>query len=287
MIVYASHRRLPYFPFVAVSVLAALLAACLGNDFRDSPLGVDKWDHGWLIAIEPEEELWVDLLGNAAFPDAKWQVVEADSAVLKLESEEHEEPRQASGDPDATEAGEYDPGSLVSRSGFGFVGVALGETPLRFELAVDGEPVDIAEFTVAVVPDSCEAATAAVANRCGGDGFTYHSQVLHEQNFGEEIALTPGEVTRLVLTANALHQEQAWQVVDYDASVISVEAPGAVEPPRRVGDFSEVSADSPHSFLPAWEFAIRGLRVGETALVLEIDVEGERIDLFRLDVIVE
>lgn len=283
----SSRRRLPVSLLAVVFLLGQLLVGCLGNDFRAASLGVEKWDHGWLIAIEPDEEFSVDLPGNAVFPDSQWEVGSFDTTVLRLESEEHEQPRSPSGDPNATEAEGYDPGALISRSGFAFVGVGPGETALRFELAGEGELIDIAEFTVTVVDDSCAAETAAVANRCGGDGFAYHPQVLFERNYGEQVALAPSEASQLVLHANALRQDLLWRVVDYDDSVLTVEGPQARAPARNSGDFSAVSSDSSHSFLPASEFTIRGVAAGETPLILELAVDGERIDMFQLNIIVE
>lgn len=154
--------------------LVVLPVGCLGNGFETAPLGVEKWDTGWRVAIEPEETFSVDLLGSAAYPGDQWRVAEFDDTVLGLDGEEYGEPHQPSGDPEATEDGEYDPGSLVARSRFAFHGVAIGQTPRRFELAADGQLIDVATYTVDVVEDACAAGTAAVANRCGGSGFTFH-----------------------------------------------------------------------------------------------------------------
>lgn len=271
---------------VAVALLLVASAGCLGNDFREAQLGIEKWDHGWLVAIEPEEEFSVDLLGSSAYPGYQWEVAEYDSTVLELVGEEYEEPRPPAGDPNATEAGDYDPGSLVTRSAFRFAGIDLGQTPLRFELLADGELIDIAEYSVAVVDDACEAETAAVANRCGGPGFAYHPQVLFEYNFGEETAIEVGATVELVLTANALHQDLPWTVVDYDESVIGVEGPSELSPARSAGDFGEVDEESSHSFLPTWQYTITGVAPGRSALTLEIAVNGEPVDVFEMDVVV-
>ena len=184
---------------LVTALLVVFFAGCLGNDFRSAPFGVEKWDSGWLLAIEPEEEFSVDLLGSSAYPGDQWSVAEFDDAVLRLTGEEHEEPRPPSGDPEATEGGEHDPGSLVTHSRFVFEGVAVGETPLRFELVAGGQLIDVAEYAVVVVEDACDAGTAAVANRCGGDGFSYQPQMLHERNFGEETALEEGAFIGLEL----------------------------------------------------------------------------------------
>ena len=215
-----------------------LLAGCLGSDFQDLTLEIQKWDHGWQIAIEPGEEFSVDLFGNNAYPDHQWRVAEYDRTVLRLDGEDYQTPRPPMLDVEAAEPGVYDEGILISRSVFFFTGVDLGETALRFEFVVDDTTVDIAEYTVEVVEDACEARTVAVANRCGGDGFATHPQVLHERNFGEEVELGLGSSVQLVLTANALHQNEPWQVTAYDDSVISIDGPVALASARSAGDFS-------------------------------------------------
>ena len=264
-----------------------LLAGCLGSDFQDQALDIQKWDHGWVVAVEPGEAFSVNLYGNNAYPDLQWRVAEYDRALLQLDGEEHEKPRAPMLDVEAAEPDVYDEGILVSRSVFFFTGADLGETALRFEFVVDGTTVDIAEYTIEVVEDACEARTVAVANRCGGDGFATHPQVLHERNFGEEVELDSGSSIQLVLTANALHQDEPWQVTAYDDSVISIDGPIALAPARTAGDLgTELDADVSHSFLPASQFTVTGVAPGESLLVLEIAADGMRLDVFEMVVIV-
>lgn len=281
---YPNRHRFP-FPVLSIVLATALAAGCLGNDFRDATLSINEFDHGWLVAIEPEEQFDVGLTGNAVYPDAPWRIVEYDPAVIALDGEDHMTPRPPSGDPEGSEAEDYDPGSLVSSSFFGFTGLSLGETLLRFEIVVDGEAIDVAEYRVSVVEDACDAGTPAVANRCGGDGFAYHSQVEFELAHGQELAVEPGTDTHLRLTANALHPDSPWQLVDSDPDVVAVEVKplGAA---RTRGDFSEVEAETPHSFLPAWDITIRGVALGEAPLVLEITVDGKPVDRYERTVLV-
>lgn len=269
-----------------LGVLVALAAGCLGSDFSSAPLAVERWDSGWLLAIEPEEEFSVDLLGSYAYPGEQWSVVEFDDAVLRLTGEEYEEPRPPSGDPEAAEGGESDPGSLVTRSGFAFEGLALGQTPLRFELVVDGRLIDAAEFEVEVVEDACDADTAAVANRCGGDGFSYQPQMLHERNYGEETGLEDGASIELVLYGNEPYPDAAWAITGYDERVVTVTGPVELGPARSPGDFSEVDIDTSHSFLPAWGFTITGLAEGEATLNLELANDGQLLDEYETTLVV-
>ncbi|NNU27985.1 hypothetical protein [Isoptericola sediminis] len=256
---------------------ALLVAGCLGSDYRDLPLDLSAWDSGWLAAVEPEEELWVGLDGNNLHPDQAWELVEVDDAVLRLTTSEHEVPPPGSGDPG-------DP--HISTTVFGFVGGDLGRTRLRFELVVDGERVDVAEYTVDVVDDACAAETAAVANRCGGELFSYQPQYLQALNHGEQVNLDVGEEVELVLPANAGFPDTAWQVADHDDAVIAVDGPVDLGPARSPGDFSEVDPEVRHSFLPAWRFNITGTAPGESPMVLELTVDGERIDVYELVVLV-
>ncbi|WP_278236852.1 hypothetical protein [Isoptericola sp. AK164] len=250
-----------------------LTGGCLGADYRDLPVDLSAWDDGWLAAVEPEEELWVGLDGNNVRPGQAWELVEVDEAVLRLTTSEHEVPPPGSDDPG-------DP--HLSTTVFGFVGVEVGRTPLRFELVVDGERVDVAEYTVDVVDDACAAGTAAVANRCGGELFSYQPQYLQALNHGEQVDLGVGEESELVLHANALHPDVAWEIADHDSTVIAVVGPVALGPARSPGDFSEVDPEVRHSFLPAWRFTITGVAPGESPLVLEMVVDGQPIDVYEL-----
>lgn len=271
---------------LVLAVLVVVTAGCLGSDFSSAPLAVEKWDSGWLLAIEPEEEFSIDLLGSSAYPGEQWRIADFDDAVLRLTGEEHEEPRPSSGDPEAMEGGEFDPGSLVTRSGFAFEGVALGETPLRFELVVDDRLLDVAEFGVEVVEDACDADTAAVANRCGGNGFSYQPQMLHEHNHGEETTLEEGASIEVVLHGNELHPDAVWAITGYDERVVTVAGPVAMGAARSPGDFSEVDIDTSHSFVPAWGFTISGLAEGVTTVSLELATDGLLLDEYETTLVV-
>jgi hypothetical protein len=264
---------------------AAVGVGCLGNDFSNAPLSINERDHGWVAAVEPGEVLEVDLTGNAVYPEEPWRLADFDPAVIALDSEHHETPRPPSGDPDGMDPEDYDPGSLISFSFFGFVGVSSGETPLRFEIVADGELIDIAEYTIAVVEDACEADTAAVANRCGGDGFQYHPQTEWEADHGRDLVLEPGGEIEVTLTANALYPDASWQVVESDPAVAAIESQ-ALGAAREPGDFSDVDPDHSHSFLPAWIFTVRGVALGESPLVMEITVDGKRVDVYERTVLV-
>ena len=196
--------RVRRFPLICGLVVVLLLGAgCLGQDHLDIPLTLNEWDHGWQAVIEPDEQLEVSLTGNALYPEVPWHVIEFDSAVIELQGQGHIPPAGDSADRE-----DLDPGDpLVSFTGFSFVGVTPGESPLVFELVVDSERIDIAEFTVAVVEDACDSNLGAVANRCGRD-FSFHPQDLTEWDHGGLVALEPGDELDVSLTANALHPDE-------------------------------------------------------------------------------
>lgn len=281
-------HRLPLLRWLRLVLALLLIPGCLGSDFEDLPLGIEKWDHGWMFAVEPDEEFSVGLFGNNAYPESNWRIVDYNSEVLRLDGEAHEKPRPPAPDVEAAEPGQYDEGIRVSSSHFSFTGLDLGTSPLRFEFVVAGEPIDVAEYTVAVVADACDAGTVAAANRCGGDGFATHLQLLHELNYGEEVLLEPGASIELVLKANALYEDAPWRVVTYNDSVIAIGEGVALGPARSSGDFtSDLDDEASHSFLPSWQFTITGVAIGESELVLEIAVDDRRIDVFEMTVRVE
>ena len=277
-------RELSLLRLIAI-LLAVVVAGCLGNDFRSAPLGVERWDSGWLLAIEPGEEFSVGLLGSFAYPGRQWSVAEFDAAVVRLLGEEHEEPRPPSDDTEAAEAGGLDPGSLLTHSSFFFEGVALGDTPLRFELIVDGQVIDSVTYAVHVVRDACDADTAAVANRCGGDGFGYHPQMLNELNYGEETVLETGASVELVLYGSETRPDAAWAITGYDETIVAATGPIALAP-RPPDDYSEVDSETPHSFIPASGFTITGLQEGGTTLTLELAHDGQLLNEYQITLIV-
>lgn len=258
-----------------MSAALFVVAGCLGQDFAESPLSLSELDHGWLATIEPGEEFDIGLKGNAAFPDVGWEVVEFDTSVIKLR--DHGE--APLGEPEGVGF------SVPSVSVFFFEGIALGETPVVFEFAVDGERIDVAEYSVAVVDDACDAGLGAVANRCG-QAFSYQPQDLTEFDLGQSVVLEPGTSLDLTLTANALHPEIPWEVARIDNDVVGIDGPTFVRADRQSGEWGPWESDSRHSFLPAWTFTIVGIGLGESELMLELAGEGKPLDLYVLNVAV-
>lgn len=259
----------------ALAGLALLSVAACASDFETAALGLSESDHGWMAVVEPEEQFDVGLANNALYPDVWWELTEFDPAVIRLDSQEQDQPT----DPDPSS-------TTLSHTIFFFSGLDLGETPLVFELWVDGEQVDVAEFTVTVVEEACDAELGARANRCG-PAFQFHPQTLTEFNHGWEVALEPGDHLDLTLAANALYPDSPWRAVDFDRAVIDLRGPEYGAPDRLPGDWSAWEPDSRHSFLATWGFTIVGAELGETRLTFDIETDdGRRVDLYELTVAV-
>ncbi len=256
--------------------LALLSVSACASDFEKATLGLSESDHGWLAVVEPGERFDVGLANSVLYSDIAWEVTEFDPTVIALESQEQAVP--PSFDPSSTR---------LSHSVFNFSGLGLGETPLVFALWADGEQVDVAEFSVAVVEEACDGELGARANRCG-EGFQFHPQNLTEFNHGWVVALEPGDELDVTLAANALYPDSPWQAVELDRAVIDLQGPEYVAPDRLPGDWSVWEPDSRHSFLARWSFTIVGVELGETTLVLDIETDdGRRADLHELVVVVE
>ncbi|MDN4481928.1 hypothetical protein [Demequina lignilytica] len=267
---------------VLLLALTTLLTGCGLSDFSRERLSVEKGDHGWLLAVEPDEEFSVDLLGSNAYPDARWAVVEFDPAVLSAQGSEFEPPRfpQVAEDPGESRVD-------ATFSHFTFVGAGPGSTALRFELLADDARIDIARYTVEVVDDSCAAATAAVANRCGGDGFTYMPQILSADRYAERFPMAPDTTTAVRLAATALHPDARWRVEAYDDAVVSVSEPVALGPAREEGDYGPVEWVVSHTFLPEWEVVITGVAPGESIVRMSLEADGVLLDTFMVTIVVE
>jgi hypothetical protein len=228
-----------------------------------------------LAVVEPEERFDVGLTNSALYPDVWWELTEFDPAVIRLDSQEQDQPTDL--DPSSTR---------LPHTIFFFSGLKLGETPLVFELWVDGEQVDVAEFDVAVVEEACEGELGARANRCG-PGFQFHPQTLTEFNHGWVVALEPGDHLDLTLTANALYPDSSWRAVEFDRAVVELRGPEYGEPDRLPGDWSAWETDTRHSFLATRSFTIVGAGLGETPLTFDIEADDERrVDLYELTVAV-
>lgn len=151
---------------LSVGLVGLLGAGCLGEDYKSLNLVIHDADDGSLAVIEPDEELEAALWDNPVYPGAVWTLVRFDPEVITLADsfyDAYPEGNPAELPPDEREGVPEDQDGVRV---FTFVGAALGESPLGFELVSDGEPVGTAGFTIAVVEDACDTDTGLTAPRC-------------------------------------------------------------------------------------------------------------------------
>jgi hypothetical protein len=253
-----------------------LLGGCLGRDYLDQPVSLSEWDHGWLSVIDPGEELSVTLMEHPGYPGAAWRVLPFDETVLTLNdsfSEVH--PRV---NPDEQQ-------SLLRSWVFVFTGANLGETPLGFEVRADGELVDVAEFTVAVTEDACESSVGLSAARCQSDQPDENHLGWTEWDDGLSFTAEPGDEITVELTANPLYPKAAWEIAQFDTSVLAVESLGTGAT-RTPGDWDVTDNDKPRSFLPISKFIVTPVGPGPSPLVFELGTNDEAIEVVAITVTV-
>jgi len=149
---------------------AALLVACgilVGACQSDSvyeDLDLDESHFGMKAQVEPGEPFEIGLLGNGAYPDAEWAIVEVDTELVQLQGIEVIPAR-----PEGAWLGEYE-GPFLPVTIHRFTAGAFGESLLALEVQADGQTVDRYEVTISVVEDACslpeESSLILAANRC-------------------------------------------------------------------------------------------------------------------------
>jgi hypothetical protein len=121
-------------------------------------------EFGMKAQVEPGEPFEIGLLGNGAYPEAGWTVVEVDPSLVHLQDIEIIPAR-----PEGVWIGEYE-GPFLPVTIHRFTAGSLGESLLALEVQVDGHTVDRYQLTISVVEDACslpeEASLIIVANRC-------------------------------------------------------------------------------------------------------------------------
>lgn len=149
---------------VLLAVCGATLAGCLlQSDSVREDLRLDESHFGMKAQVEPDEPFSIDLLGNGAYPDIEWTVVESDAAQVRLEEVEIVPAR-----PRGVWHGEYE-GPFLPVNVHRFTAVGIGESLLVLEVRTNQTTVDRYEVTISVVEDACalpEASEIIAANRC-------------------------------------------------------------------------------------------------------------------------
>ncbi len=110
--------------------------------------GWTEWDHGRTVQVGVDGATEVTLTAPALYPDAQWQPVAVDTALLVVGPASVSEVRSP-GDFDNQDTSK--PDSFLPVWAFDVQGVELGETELTFEALHAGERVDVATFTVRVL----------------------------------------------------------------------------------------------------------------------------------------
>lgn len=269
---------------VAAAVLLVaglLLSACLGQDFRDAPLELERLDHGWRVNVEPTEEFSVGLVANPLYLDVPWQLADFDATVVEFAGSEHITapctPTQENPCPESALQESFVPHTI-----FRFTGVTAGESRLSFELEADGQVVDVCEYTISVVEDACEGDVGIAANRCGLGARNPNLEVgIYEH--GGQLTIEPGETFVVTLGANAMYPDAPWQVGEIDPSVLTLQGIGQ-DPARSPGDWDTSDRDKPWHFLPLWRLTFEGVDPGESSLVVEAVADGARVEVFEITV---
>ena len=110
--------------------------------------GWTEWDHDRVVQIGLDRPVEVTLTAPAFHPDARWQPVAVDRALLEVGSATVGDVRSP-GDFDNQDTSK--PDSFLPVWSYDVRGVKLGETDLTFQAVQSGERVDIARFTVRVL----------------------------------------------------------------------------------------------------------------------------------------
>ena len=107
-------------------------------------------------------------------------------------------------------------------------------------------------------------------------------------DFGSLIRVEPGEEFQVTLLANGAFPDEPWQAVDYDDGMIRL-ARSEHEAARTPGDWdAREEPDTPKggSFIPVTHFSFIGTALGDSQLVLEVRVDGQRVDMYEVTVAV-
>ncbi len=270
-------------------VSALLCSGCLGQDWKSFPLGAGESDHGWLLRIEPDETFDVLVVANALYPDLPWVVSEYDPAVIEPAGAEVEDYVRTWGDWDMS-APEAPQGFLPIHI-FQFSGMATGQTPLVLEVRNGDQLVEVLEVTVSVVEDACAADGGLKAARCGHDPRDEQAGegvegigMLEELDHGWLVNLEPVDTFVVRLLANAVYPEAEWRVAEFDPDVIDVQVVNDTDV-RAAGDWDTTDM-KPSGFLATTSFTVKARDYGRSPLVLEVVVDGERVDVYELVVAV-
>jgi hypothetical protein len=278
-----THR--PALLVLSLGVLSSLAGACLGQDYKDIELQLWNGDHGWMATVEPDERFGVTLWENPAYPEAPWTLIEHQPAHVTLEGSTVDP--YPFGNPAEMPEDEREgvPTEQPAVWIFSFAGRELGESTLAFELLAEGQAIDRAEFTIAVVEDACDGDVGLAAPRCRREPHRVGQYGWTEREHGQRIDLSPGADELVGLVSNSLYPDAAWQVLADDSAAVEVATLGATQS-RASGDWDTAGDGKPALFLPIHEFSLTGRSPGESSVAFELVADGRRIGLCEFTVAV-
>lgn len=103
---------------------------------------------------------------------------------------------------------------------------------------------------------------------------------LDEGHYGMKAQVETDEPFEVGLLGNGAHPDAEWQIVEMDGEVIELRDTEYI-PARPEGDWS---SEAPGGFLPHTIHWFTARTVGETELVLEVQVDGQVIDRYKVTV---
>lgn len=134
----------------ACEVDVGLVANRCGRSDVQQPQGLTELEHGWLVALEPGEQIDIILTGNPLFADGGWQLDQVDSSAITVDGPTNSPADRTTGDwdPDSDE-------SFVSTSTFVVTADELGRARADFSFRAGNRVVDVYSVTFDVVQDAC------------------------------------------------------------------------------------------------------------------------------------
>lgn len=113
---------------------------------------------------------------------------------------------------------------------------------------------------------------------CLGQDYLDQPLSFSEWDHGWLGVIDSGEMLDVGLRENPSYPGAEWQIVEFDASVLTLEESLHAPSPR------PAAPDDQQSLLAGWVFIFSGASVGESTLAFEIRADGERVDLAEFTV---
>jgi hypothetical protein len=129
---------------------AGLVANRCGRTVVEQPQALTEIEHGWLVALEPGEQIDVVLTGNALYPDGAWQLDEADNSAISVADPINRPADRTPGDWDSTSDA-----SFLPTWTFAVTATDQGRARAEFSFHAENRLIDVYSVTFDVVQDAC------------------------------------------------------------------------------------------------------------------------------------